>query len=401
MNSLMIALRNIRREATRVLSTILIMAVALAGLLIGNGFMLATYDALQEIAMRAEGHVIVLATEKAMPGGSYQQLTLADWQTVEEMAWENNAVLHVLPRARIEGMIRHAKRSAAFFGTGIDPAEEFKVHGPFLRTEGTLDPWLQQGAMAEVMLGRGLAEILAAEVGDILTLTAWGNDGKSREIAVRMAGFYQTGTPAVDDHTLMLARDSVVKLMATERISQLSIYLEDPRAAESMRQYLQARLPALDVQVWTQRAELYEKVKSQYDRIFGVMGLIIVVVVFLAITNTIALAIFQRRAEIATLAALGATPWRVYRQFILEACLVGILASLLGMLLAYLLTQAINAAAFMMPAPPGKSEGYPIYIYVSGLSYIVTSAVLTVVAMLAAWLASYRNGRVNIASALR
>ncbi len=400
MNPFIIAVRNIRRDATRVMSTVLIIAVGLAGLLISHGFMLASYDSLQEIAMRIEGHVIVLAGEETAPGGSHQQLTLDGWREIADRVWEDESVLHVLPRARIEGVLRHGGLSAAVFGTGVDPADEFKVHGPFLRTEGTLDPWLAEGDVAEVMLGRGLARILAARTGDVLHLVSWQEDGRQMEIPLRLAGLFHTGSPAVDDHSLFLAQDSVVRLLGSDRISQLSIYLDDPQAAEPMRQRLQASLPDLRVQVWSERAELYDKVRSQYDRIFAVMGVIILVMVFLAIANTIALSIFQRRAEIATLAALGTTPWRVYRLFVIEACLVGLLACVAGMLLAYLLSQVINAADLMMPAPPGRSEGYPIYIYVSWPHYFLASTVLTSIAMIAAMMASYRNGRINIARAL-
>ena len=401
MNPLLIALRNIRREGSRAPSTMLIIAVGLTALLLGSGFMLSTYDALREIAMRGEGHVIILGQGEMLPGGSHEQLTLTDWQALRESLWDRPGVRYVLPRARFEGLVSHGRHSAAFFGTGVDPAEEFKVHGPFLRTTGILDPWPEAGATAEVMLGTGLARILSASRGDILTLHALGGDGHPRQLQVRLAGLYHTGTPAIDDHTLMVGLASVAALTGRRDISQLSIYLEQPSAADALKRQLQAAHPGLRVQTWAQRAELYHKVKSQYDRIFGVMGLIILAVVFIAIANTIALAIHQRRAEIATLAALGTPYRRIHGGFVLEACLVGLLATVLGMALAYGLSQAINAAGLMMPAPPGKSEGYPIYIYVSWPHYLAASAILLLISALASLMASHRNARINIASALK
>jgi len=401
MNSLLIAVRNIRRDSGRVLSTVLIIAVGLAALLTGNGFMLSTYDALQEIAMRSEGHVIVLAADpNPVPGGTHQQLTLDHWQAIRDALWDDERVQRVLPRAHFEGLISKGERSAAFFGSGVDPGEEFKVHGPFLRTTNVLDPWLGATDMPEVMLGTGLARILDAREGDPLTLHTLRGDGRAAQLRVRLAGLYHSGTPASDDHTLMVSLDSAAALLGSDHISQLSIYLQQPAQAAALRQELQNSLPGLTVQTWQQRAELYDKVKAQYDRIFGVMGLIILIVVFLAISNTIALAIYQRRAEIATLGALGTPPSRIYVNFILEACLMGLLATSLGMLLAYALANAINLAGLMMPAPPGKSEGYPIYIYVSWPHYLVTSGILIAIVALASLMAAYNNARVNIAKAL-
>lgn len=401
MHSLLIALRNIARNGGRVFSTVLIIAVGLTALLLGGGFMLSTYDSLQEIAMRQQGHVIVIAADThPAVGGSHQQLTLSHWQGLREQLQDDPQVLRSLPRASFEGLISHGDNSAAFFGTGVDPQVEFKVHGPFLRTTGVLDPWLGEEDIPDVVMGTRLAETLAAQAGDLLTLQTLGKGGQRGEIVVQLAGLYHTGNPQVDNHTLMVNLSTVTTLFGSDNISQLAIYLEQPDQALAFKQQLQPQLTDALVQSWHQRAELYNKVKAQYDRIFGVMGIIILVVVFLAISNTISLAIHQRREEIATLSALGTPPWRIIANFALEACLIGILATSLGMALAYGATHAINLAHLMMPAPPGRTEGYPIYVYLSWPHYLATSAVLIAIVVLASLVASYQAVKVKMTEAL-
>ncbi len=400
MNSLLIALRNIMRNGGRVTSTAFIIAVGLCALLLGNGFMLATYDALQEITMRLEGHVIVTAAEPASPGGTRQQLTLDNWQVIQDQLWDNPNVLRSLPRAKFEGLISHRQHSAAFFGTGVDPKEEFKAYGPFLRTTGVLNPWPESQDIPDVVMGNRLAETLAAKVGDQLRIHSFGSQGQPRDITVQLVGLYHTGTPEVDDHSLMVNLDTVHTLLDSTNISQLAVYLEHPAQAFSLKQQLQQQWPNKKVQSWHQRAELYDKVKAQYDRIFGIMGIIILVVVFLAITNTISLAVYQRRAEIATLSALGTPRWRIYANFTLEACLIGIFATSLGMALAYISSHGINLAQFMMPAPPGRTEGYPIYIYISWPHYLIISAILISIVVLASLSASYQAVKIKITDAL-
>lgn len=400
MNMLGIALRSLRRDAGRNARTALIIAVGLAALLLGEGFMLSTYDALREIAMRGQGHVIITSAAPLPPGGVLARLTLGDWRTLRDELLEEEGVLRVLPRARFEGLVSRGETSAAFSGTGVDPAEEFKVHGPFLRTTAVLDPWPAPDAPPEVLLGDGLARLLGAEAGDGLVLQAPGEGMSPVHLKVRLAGLYHTGTPAVDDHTLMTGLDTAAALLGTDRVSRLSVYLQDPARAADFARRFQARHPGLRARTWAQLAELYPKVKAQYDRIFGVMGAIILALVFIAVANTIALATHQRRAEIATLAALGTQRWRIHARFVLEACLLGLLATALGMALAWALAHAVNAAGLMMPAPPGKSEGYPIYIYVSWPHYLATAALLTLLAALAAWRAVRRNARIDIAATL-
>jgi len=401
MNSLLIALRNIARNRTHVISAVLIIAVGLAALLLGSGFMLSTYDSLQEIAMRQEGHVIVVDGQSPLRfSGSHQQLTLEGWQTIREQLWDNPKVVRSLPRAYFEGLISHGPHSAAFFGTGVDPQVEFKVHGPFLRTAGVLDPWLSKEARPDVVVGTRLAQTLVAAPGDLLTIHVLTPSGEASDITVQLAGLYHTAIPEVDDHTLMVNLSTVQSLFDTDKISQLAIYLEDPGDALDFKQQLQQQLPNREIQSWQQRAELYDKVKAQYDRIFGVMGIIILVVAFLAIANTISLTIYQRRKEVATLSALGTPSWRICLNFVIEAGLIGILATALGMALAYATTHTINLAQLMMPAPPGRTEGYPIYVYTSWPHYVTTSAILIIVVVTASLAATYKAIKKEIINSL-
>ncbi len=363
--------------------------------------MLSTYDSLQEMGMRTEGHLIIIDDNPTpLRGGSHQQLTLDNWQAIQASLWNDERVLRVLPRAHFEGLIVNGNNSAVFFGRGVDPQEEFRVHGPFLRTTGVLDPWIDASKNQDVVLGIQLARTLNAATGDLLTLKIVGSDGKVNQTTVNLTGTFQNGTPEIDNHTLMVSLTTAARLLGTDNISQLSIYLNQSQNAPALQASLQKSLNNVSVQTWQQRTELYHKVKSLYDRIFGVMGLIILVVVFLAITNTVSLATYQRREEIATLSALGTRPVRIHANFILEAFLIGITAILLGMLLAYTASHAINLSELMMPAPPGKTEGYPIFIYTSWPHYLLTSLVLIAVVVGASLLATYHTTKINIATAL-
>ncbi len=402
MSWFLIALRNILRDGKRIVATALIIAVGLAALLVGSGFMLSTYDSLQEIAIRSEGHVIVLDNAKEEVGGTHQQLTLKDWQEIQGELLMDDRIASTLPRARFEGIISHGKYSASFMGTGVDPAEEFLVWGPFLNTPKgeLLDPWLSENDMPDVMVGSQLINTLRAEIGDTLTLHSIRTNGETAQLDVRLTGVLHTGTRELDDHTLSVNVSSVAKLLSTDNISQLSIYLLNRKDTAAVKQMLSEQYPHLEIQSWDQRAELHDKVKAMYDRIFGVMGIIILVVVFLAISNTVALAIYQRHDEIATLGALGTPPLRICLNFILEALLVGTIAVCAGMMLGYAIATAVNAADLWMPAPPGRSEGHPLFIYRSWPHYLATSAVLLFVSITASTIAAYRATEVNICDAL-
>lgn len=400
MNYLLLALRNIRHDRGRTLSTVLIIAVSLMALLISMGFMLSSYDSLQEMAKRSEGHVIISNDNTSMQTGSHQQLTLTDWQEISDELWDDERILRILPRARFEGVISHKNQSAAFFGTGVDAKEEFRVYGPFLRTKGVLDPWLGEAEMPDIILGHQLAKALNANKGDTLKLHVFSRNNQHNIVKVSLAGVYYSGDKHTDSHTLMVNIGMLNQLVETDKISQLSIYLNNSEDAIAVQQTLQKQFTDLSIQTWHQRAELYDKVKAQYDRIFSVLGIIILVVITLSISNTIALIVHQRRDEIATLSALGTRPSRIYANFILEALIIGLIATSLGMLIAYLCTHLINSAHFMMPAPPGRNEGYPIFVYISWSHYFVSSFIFIIITAFASFIATYKASKIKITEAL-
>lgn len=404
MSWLSIALRNLLRNSRSVASTMLVLIVGLTALLIGGGFMFYTYDSLQEIAIRSEGHVILSdQNARERDNDSQRSLTLNTWQSIADQLLSMPGVLRILPRIYIEGLISHGDHSAAFFGTGVDPREEFRVHGPFLRiTHGdVLNSRMPADELPEVMLGENLAHALHAQIGDVLRLRTLRLADELATIDARLVGTYRTGTEEQDKHSVMIHLDAARPLLASDNVSQLSVYLNQRQETESISQLIQRTYPALLVQTWHQRADLHDKVKALYDRIFGIMGAIIVIVVFLAITNTIGLALYQRRREIATLGALGTRPAQIYHMIVLEACLMAIIATMLGMLLAYATSSAINAMEVTMPSPPGKNEGYPLYIYASLYQYLSTSAALVAVTATASLLAAFRHARINIAEAMK
>ncbi|GAC1399243.1 MAG: hypothetical protein NVSMB59_20550 [Vulcanimicrobiaceae bacterium] len=57
------------------------------------------------------------------------------------------------------------------------------------------------------------------------------------------------------------------------------------------------------------------------------------------IYNTVAISVVQRRPEVGTLRALGATRGQIFRTFVLEGALFGVVGSLLGLVLGALLAQ--------------------------------------------------------------
>ena len=165
------------------------------------------------------------------------------------------------------------------------------------------------------------------------------------------------------------------KLVVTQRVTSLGVFLRSMEATDPARARVAAALPDLAVQTWVDQAVFYRSVKELYNRIFGALGLIIGVIVVFVVTNAMAMAIIERTREIGTLRAMGTLPGQLTGSFALE-----------GMALA--VSVALLVFPVEMPPPPGRSNGYPLQVVMDPALYAGTLAAMVALSMLAsAWVA--------------
>src|SRR6185503_5704351 len=163
---------------------------------------------------------------------------------------------------------------------------------------------------------------------------------------------------------------------------------------------VQAALPQLAVRTWLDLAVFYQAVRDLYNRIFGVLGAIMVIIVLFAMSNTLGMAVAERTREIGTLRAIGTQPAEIVRNFLFEGIAIGVAGALVGMALAGAVTFALAFAGIQMPPPPGRSSGYPLLVNFSPLLYVATGAAVIAISALAAYFASAKAARKPITEAL-
>jgi len=322
-------LRNRRRSAV----TVAMAALGTAAILLAGGFALFTYQALAESSARTTGHLIVAKPAQFSQDEDVPlQHGLPDAAALKARLLADDAVRQVLPRVEFSGLISNGDKSTVMMAAGIDADAEFAVKGPFLTMKS--GQVLASDQRARVMLGEGLARSLKAEPGSGLTLLASTTNGALNALDVTVSGTFSTGVPEIDKRLVYIDLPSAQKLLATDRVSSLGIFLDRMSATPAAQQRLRGLLPQLAVQTWVDQAPFYRSVKDLYNRIFGALGLIIGVIVVFVVTNAMAMAIIERTREVGTLRAMGTLPQQLVRSFALEGLLLGGLGALLGALIA-------------------------------------------------------------------
>lgn len=384
------AWRNVLRNRRRALITLAITAIGVTSILVGGGFANYTYEGLREMAARDSGHLLFSHKDYfAKDAETPMQYGLANYTKLITDVSQDKDIRYVLPRISFSGLVSNGDKSVIFMGTGVDPAGEFKVKGPFLtmvsgsvlsRREAVDDP--------KVVIGEKMAASLGVVPGDFLTLMTTTVEGSLNAFDVTVQGLMTTGAPQQDRYALYVNINTAQELLQSDKVSTLSVYLRQTEDTAAFHQSLQAKYPELAWQTWLDTAFFYLGVKGIYDRIFGLLGVIILVMVFFSISNTVSMSVIERTREIGTLRAIGAYPREISRSLALEGLLIGLAGSAIGLLLGWLISFLLYFSDWQMPPPPGRSTGYPLAIDIPVTLYIIAAFLSILVCTLAAWLAA-------------
>lgn len=401
MNPLKLAALNLLRNQRRALLSVSIIAIAVLALMTSGGYGLYTYHSLEESTSRDLGHIMVtqpqyFELEPDLPLGN----GLSQYEQIRQHWLADARVKAVQPRIEFSGLISNGENSSIFTGLGVLP-NEFSLKGPFLTLEqGHTLPPQSSPEVSPIMLGKDLARSLKLNIGDWVTLLSTTTEGALNALDFQVQGIYSTGIPELDKRQLYLSLADAQSLLATDKVSTLSIFAFDTASTAQLMHDFQPQMSGLALTPWWQRAFFYQGVKSLYNRIFGVLGVIMAVVVFVALFNTLTMSVTERTREIGTLAALGTSSGELIRNFILEALWLVLVGVMLGLLLSALLALGVLWADIQMPPPPGRNQGYPLVIYFSLPLAAAVTACITAVCVLSSWLAARQGVKKPITEAL-
>ena len=388
-------LRNRRRSAV----TIAIAALGTAAILLAGGFALFTYQGLAQSSARSTGHLVVAKPEQFSKDEDVPlQHGLDDVAALKARLLADDAVRQVLPKIEFSGLISNGDKSTVMMASGIEPDAEFAVKGPFLKMHA--GRVLASSDTLHVMLGEGLARSLKAAPGSSLTLMASTTEGALNALDVTVAGIFSTGIGDVDKRLVYTDLATAQKLLVTQRVSSLGVFLDRMESTGPAQDRLRAALPRLAVRTWLDQAQFYRSVKDLYNRIFGALGVIIGVIVVFVVTNAMAMAIIERTREIGTLRALGTLPGQLVRSFALEGLVLGGVGAVAGALVALGVAFALLVFPVEMPPPPGRNTGYPLQVAVDGALYGGTLLAMLALATTASALVARRTVNQPIVNAL-
>jgi len=346
-----IALRNIFRNKRR---------TALTGLSIAAAVMIAVYiwsfvsgilDNMFDNTIRlTNGHVRILNTdyvkrEKMLP----LEANIQDYKALEKVAKENPNVTLTAGRIKFGVLMEYKGKNKPVLGTGIVPETESKI--------SNLDQKMVEGRMIkagreEMNIGENLAKELGLKLGDTLTVVTQTAYGSVTAMNLKIVGIFSFGVPSIDKTTFYIPLDRAQQLLDLDgAVTEIFILIKDMDKAPEISKEIQASLSQIYPGGYTTGAWQDSGVLWIYmvlaKRVYATVYFLILFLASFTILNTMFMSVLERTKEIGTMKSLGMRNRQVMGIILIEALLIGAIASFVGAIWGagisyYLATEGID-----------------------------------------------------------
>ncbi len=341
---------------------------------------------------------------------------LSNWESLAEQVDAQPNVKASAPYVMAQGMLSYGQAVQGALVRGVLPNQENAVAdlGKNMR-EGQLSD-LASGEF-NIILGADLAYSLGVNVGDKVVLMAPQGQFTPTGVIPRIkqfnvVGLFQIGMYEYDAGLALIHIEDAAKLYRMgDKVSGLRLKINNLFDAPAMTAELSDKLTPLGayyITDWTQQHANFFKAMQLEKRVMFIILTLIVAVAAFNIVSTLVMAVTDKRADIAIMRTLGASPKSIMQIFIIQGALIGIIGTFFGAVLGIVIAlnidtiipfienlfhvQFLSKEVYYISELPSKLE------WNDTITIVVVSIVLSLIATL---YPSYKASKINPAEALR
>jgi lipoprotein-releasing system permease protein len=364
-----------------------------------NGFQKEVRDRMLSVV----SHIEIYSASGALPDPA---------QTIRE-ARANPEVVGAAPFISMQALLARGEDMKGALVRGIDPALEPQVTDMAGGAQQAVLARLVPGGFG-IVLGGELARNMGVQAGDQVTLIAPGGQVTPAGVVPRLkqmtvVGTFESGHYEYDSALVFMHLEDAQRMFRLEGPSGVRLKLRDLQQARTVGRQLAQQLSGdMLVRDWTQQNRTwFAAVQVEKRMMFIILTLIVAVAAF-NLVSTLVMTVTDKRADIAILRTLGASPGSIMGIFVVQGAMVGVIGTLAGLLLGLgvalnidvivpALEQALGAhflpqdiyVISRMPSDPRSADIVPVALISLVLSFVATIY------------PSWRASQVNPAEALR
>lgn len=337
---------------------------------------------------------------------------LPDATALMQEVRRNPEVVAAAPFVSGQSLLAHGEAMRGIMLRGIEPALEPQVVSAGAVNNEALKR-LKSGGFG-IVLGVQLARAMGVAEGDSVTLvspsgqiTPAGVTPRFKQVTV--VGIFDSGHFEYDAALAMMHVQDAAKIFRVEGPTGLRLKLKDLNRAMDVAEELQRTIPGDYVFMdWGQQNRTWFAAVKVEKRMMSIILTLIILVAAFNLLVTLVMSVQDKRADIAILRTLGASPRSIMYVFVVQGAVVGVVGTLAGLLTGLLTAFNIDPiVSFIERLLNARLLPPDIYLINSMPSDPQAANILPVVAvsLLLAFLStlypSWRASRVNPAEALR
>jgi putative ABC transport system permease protein len=260
---------------------------------------------------------------------------------VARFCTQDKHIERVCARILFSGMFyAGAQSTRALKIFGIEPGKE-KIGSELTMVQGS---YLNENDTTSIMLHQYVANSLALQVGDRLTVMCVMKGGGINALDFTLGGIFDNCAPWQSINSYIHLKSAQTLLNTPDRAMELVIFLQDPALSSLYASMLHTELNRFDhikVSDWQQAGKFYLNQIQGTQSMIKMIDLLLVISIFGIIMNYMVMNVQRRTREMGILKALGTTPRQLVLIFLGEIAILSLIWIVIGLVISFIAVRGL------------------------------------------------------------
>lgn len=324
-----LAWSNLWYNKKRTILQFLLILITLAALILYKGYIDYSKEGMSLGFIEKSGHLQIKSKNS-------EYLNPEDLNKLVSKLNEKTEVYKLESVLNFSGIIGNENVSAIFWGEAYDnPDKKYGV------CEGT--PVFPNSE--NLVLGKVLADNLGINSPDeyVNILTNSPNSGMSLS-SFSVSGFTDTGIPENDAGLVIASRQTIIDFLGEENIaSHIQVFLKKNKDLQCFESAIKEEFPEYEIKNWIELNPSYNQVNSMNEMQYKVVSIIMCILVFVSLTQSLSTAFNERLYEFGMLESIGLKKLKISLMLYIEVLFLVIIGVILGLIFSELTNLIIRA----------------------------------------------------------
>jgi ABC-type lipoprotein release transport system permease subunit len=291
-----------------------------------------------------------------------------DYSSVIAALRDDHRIEAISPRIMFRGSLSNSTDEISLTGIGVEPAEEERV---FQRSRYLTDGSFLKGNPDGIVIGQKLGELLNLTVGDTVTVIARASQMGYNAVDLEIVGLIKTDNPVIDENSFFVTSAFARDFLSFTSITDIAIAVKKPSQINAViKDFGKRNLKMVKMMSWKYFARDVLSIIEIQNMKIAVLSFTILLMGGAGITNTMLMAMMERKKEVANFMAQGVRRSEIIKLFLFEGLAIGFLGSFIGLILGAVTVGILRVSGASFGGAP------PVFNPAAGLGYFLIGIVL-------------------------